>query len=70
MSLIIKEIAKSLSKKDLSINEIARDIHANWSTVEKALKFMSSLGLVKEIISTPKIRIFRLAKEGKRLVRQ
>lgn len=64
---IMKKILKSLSKKDLSINEIARDINANWSTVEETLKFMSNLRLVKEVISTPKIRIFRLTKNGRRV---
>ncbi|MBW2974362.1 ArsR family transcriptional regulator [Candidatus Woesearchaeota archaeon] len=60
---IIKEIIKILEKGELSVNEIARKIKANWSTTNNALELLKGLEIVKEIITTPKIRIFRLIKK-------
>ncbi len=66
---ILKGIIKTLSKKELSINEIATKIKANWSTVSSTLSFMKQLQLVEETITTHKIRIFKLTKKGKDLAK-
>lgn len=60
---IVAEITKALGKGELSINEIARKIKANWSTTNSALELLKKLGVVKEVITTPKIRIFKLVKK-------
>ena len=62
---IIKEVIEVLRNKELSINEIAKEIKANWSTVNSALELLKKLGVVKETITTPKIRMFKLAKKKK-----
>jgi len=57
---IVSEITKVLEDGDLSVNEIARKIKANWSTANSALELLKKLNIVKETITTPKIRIFSL----------
>ena len=60
---IIKEIVETLGKGELSVNEIASKIKANWSTTNSALELLKNLGVVKEVITTAKIRIFKLTKK-------
>ena len=60
---IIKEIIGVLEKGDISVNEIARKIKANWSTTNKTLELLKELGIVKEIVTTSKIRIFKFIKK-------
>jgi len=60
---IIKEITCIFDGRELSVNEIARKIKANWSTVNSALELLKELGIVKEVITTPKIRVFKLVKK-------
>ena len=60
---LIKDIVGALEKKELSVNEIATKIKANWSTVNDALKLLKRLHVVKETVTTPKIRMFKLVKK-------
>ena len=62
---IIDEIINALENKELSVNEIATKIKANWSTVNNGLNSLKRLDIVNETITTPKIRMFVLAKKKK-----
>ncbi|OIO61480.1 hypothetical protein COY26_02385 [Candidatus Woesearchaeota archaeon CG_4_10_14_0_2_um_filter_33_10] len=63
---IIEDITKVLEKGEYSVNEIAKKIRANWSTTNITLELLKKLGLVEEVITTPKIRIFKLIKRTKK----
>src|SRR5690606_11339437 len=50
---------KLLDDKPLSIQQLSEGIGSNWATVNEVLDELKSEGLVKEIVSTDKMKIFR-----------
>jgi len=58
-----KKILSSLEEKPLSIQEISKKISSNWSTTNEILEELKKEGKVREIVSTEKIRLFKLARE-------
>lgn len=60
-----KEIAdliiSSLEKKPLSTQQLSEKIKSNWSTINEILEELKHEGKIREIISTGKISIYRLA---------
>lgn len=63
---LISDVIAALDAKELSVNEIAREIRANWSTVNDVLTLLKKLGIAKETVTTPKIRLFKLTGKKKR----
>jgi len=57
---INKIVIDALGNKELSVNEIAREVRANWSTVNRTLELLKNLSVVEETITTPKIRMFKI----------
>ena len=58
-SEIRDSILKLLDDKPLSIQQMSEGVGSNWATVNDALEELKSEGLVKEIVSTDKMKIFR-----------
>jgi len=44
-----------------SINDVCKKLDISWATAKAALEEMTVKGIVKEIVSNPKIRIFKLS---------
>lgn len=57
---ISKAIIKVLEVGPFSIQQISEKIHSNWSTVSEVLVDLRKNGKVKEIINTPKIKVYQL----------
>lgn len=53
-------ILKNLDEKPLSVQELSERIKSNWSTINEILEELKRNGKIREIISTGKIRIYRL----------
>ncbi len=51
---ICSAVLKQLDKPK-TVNEIAAKLDAGWTTVEKALRFLESLGYVEKIVARPLI---------------
>ena len=62
---IRKQILLSLSKGQLSINEIAKQSKINWKTVSNHLIYLTGRGFVKEVFSSSYVRIYELTTQGK-----
>ena len=62
---IRKQILLSLSKGQLSINEIAKQSKINWKTVSNHLIYLTGRGFVKEVFSSSYVRIYELTAQGK-----
>ena len=61
---IVKAIIDALdSKGPLSIQQISENVHSNWSTVNDALSELKKEGKVREVVSTEKVRIFKLVRD-------
>ncbi|MBW2980613.1 ArsR family transcriptional regulator [Candidatus Woesearchaeota archaeon] len=62
---IRKDILKSLSNGQETINHISNETDINWKTVENHLIYLIGRGLVSEVFSSDYVRIFELTEEGK-----
>lgn len=49
-SLILKNL-----KEAKTVNELAAQVKAGWTTVDKALTFLESLGYVEKVVKRPKV---------------
>ena len=65
---IRKQILLSLSKGQLSINEIAKQSKINWKTVSNHLIYLTGMGFVKEVFSSSYVRIYELTDSGKSFI--
>ena len=65
---IRKDILKSLSAGQNTINHISNETDINWKTVENHLIYLIGRGLVNEVFSSEYVRIFELTEEGKDFV--
>ena len=65
---IRKQILLSLSKGQLSINEIAKQSKINWKTVSNHLIYLTGRGFVKEVFSSSYVRIYELTDSGKSFI--
>lgn len=60
---IIRKILYSLEEKPSSIQEISKKVGSNWSTTNEILEELKKDRKVREIVSTEKIRLFKLARD-------
>jgi predicted transcriptional regulator len=51
---IAKAVLKELSEPT-TVNEIAARVGAGWTTVDRSLRFLASLGYVEKIVARPRI---------------
>src|SRR3989338_4025502 len=58
-----KQVVGYLLDGPASINDVCKDLEIAWATAKSGLEEMKERGEVKEIISNPKIRIFKLAND-------
>jgi predicted transcriptional regulator len=65
---IRKDILKSLSVGQNTINHISHETDINWKTVDNHLVYLIGRGLVKEVFSSDYVRIVELTDEGKEYV--
>lgn len=60
---LIEEIKNHLSRKPLSINELADEkLKSNWSTIRDIIQFMEKLDIVEAVNPSDKIKEYRLIK--------
>ena len=52
------------NKKQFTLNHIARSTKINWKTVDNHLTYLVGRGLVKEVFSSPYVRIFEITEKG------
>lgn len=58
-------ILNFLKKKKLStLNNISRSTGINWKTVDNHLIYLIGKGFVKEVFSSPYVRIFKITEKG------
>jgi DNA-binding transcriptional ArsR family regulator len=60
---ITKKILSCLEEKPLSIQEISKKVGSNWSTINHILKDLREERKVRELFSTKKLRLFKLARD-------
>ncbi len=61
---ISERILSVLEDKPLSIQEMSKEVGSNWSTVNEVLEGLKKEGLVREVVSTEKIKLYqKLSKE-------
>lgn len=53
------EILAQLKNGPKTIAEIGKEINSNWLTIEKFLKELKDQGLVIELVSSPKMKVYR-----------
>jgi DNA-binding Lrp family transcriptional regulator len=58
-----EKIKEFLFDGPASINDVCNDLKISWATAKSTLEKMKEEGTVKEIISNPKIRIFKLTND-------
>ena len=58
-----EKIKEFLFDGPASINDVCNELKISWATAKSTLEKMKEEGLVKEIISNPKIRIFKLTND-------
>ena len=58
-----KQVVGYLLDGPASINDVCKDLEIAWATAKSGLEEMKERGEVKEIISNPKIRIFKLTND-------
>jgi predicted transcriptional regulator len=61
---IRKIILFSLSSGQKNINELADTAGVNWRTTRNHLIYLIGMGYVKEVISTPQVRIIEITQYG------
>lgn len=61
--MIKSKILEVLNDKPLSINKISTEVGSNWSTINELLKILKEENKVREIVTTDKIRVFKLLRE-------
>ena len=52
------------NKKQSTLNNIARSTKINWKTVDNHLTYLVGKGLVKEVFSSPYVRIYEITEKG------
>ena len=60
----------TLATGQKTINQIATDSEVNWKTVTNHLVYLQGRMLVKEVFTSPYVRIFELTAFGKHYLRQ
>ena len=65
---IRKDILKSLSAGQHTINHISNETNINWKTVDNHLIYLIGRGLVTEVFSSEYVRILELTEDGKDFV--
>lgn len=62
---IRKEILLSMSKGQMTVNEVSIGAKINWKTVNNHLIYLTGRGLVREVLNSAYVRIYELTEEGK-----
>jgi predicted transcriptional regulator len=65
---IRKDVLKSLSKGQNTINHISSETGINWKTVDNHLVYLIGRGLLNEVFSSEYVRIFELTEDGREYV--
>ena len=65
---IREKMLLALSKGQLTVNEIAKQAKINWKTVNNHLIYLTGRGFVKEVFSSPYVRIYELTEQGKNFI--
>ncbi len=65
---IRKDILKTLSVGQNTINHISSQTGINWKTVDNHLVYLIGRGLVNEVFSSEYVRIFELTEDGRDFV--
>ncbi len=50
-----------------TLNQIATETEINWRTVNNHLTYLKGMDIVKEVFSSPYVRIFELTEKGKEI---
>ena len=56
---ILRSILSALEHKPLSVRQISEKVESNWSTINDALEDLKEALLVREIVSTNKIKVYQ-----------
>ena len=52
------------NKKEFTLNQIARSAKINWKTVDNHITYLIGRGFVKEVFSSPYVRIVQITERG------
>jgi len=52
------------NKKQFTLNEIARSAGINWKTVDNHITYLIGRGFVREVFSSPYVRIVEITERG------
>ncbi len=52
------------NKKEFTLNQISRSTKINWKTVDNHITYLIGKGFVKEIFSSPYVRIVQITERG------
>lgn len=65
---IRKQLLNSLRPGQQTINQLAGNAGVNWKTTQRHLIVLIGKGLVREVFSSPHVKIYELTEKGKALV--
>ncbi|MBT4114392.1 ArsR family transcriptional regulator [Candidatus Woesearchaeota archaeon] len=63
-SKIRKLLLVSLAAGPKNLNELSKISKVNWRTTRNHIAFLVGMGYVKEIFTSPQVRIFEITKHG------
>jgi predicted transcriptional regulator len=58
-------ILNTIGSDKKTINQIAGDSKINWKTVDRHIIYLIGTGMVKEVFSSPYVKIVELTEKGK-----
>lgn len=58
-------ILSKIGSDKKTINQIAADSKINWKTVDRHIIYLIGKGMVKEVFSSPYVKIVELTEKGK-----
>ena len=63
------KLFKSLVPGQRTLNDLAKRSGVNWKTTDRHITYLIGKGLVREVLSTPYVRIYELSDKGKAVAR-
>ncbi|MBI4450817.1 hypothetical protein HY642_02495 [Candidatus Woesearchaeota archaeon] len=67
-SALREHLVATLGDGRKTVNQLASDAGINWRTVDNHLIYLVGTGLVREVFSSPHVRIVELTEKGKEFV--
>jgi DNA-binding MarR family transcriptional regulator len=61
-----KIILKSLNREQKTVNQIATLTKMNWKSVDNHLTYLIGKGFVREVFSSPYVKIVELTEKGRK----